>query len=301
MKPASGTMISNLATYQNFWVANLFTITLLDGTVLRYTDFQSPVKLSGNTFSDAGPYPLWSGFSQKIGVEVDEAKMQLWALYTNLVESTAVLQLFGQGAFDGADVLVQRCIMPDPNDGSVPRPINFDTSAGAVTLMHGNISDINELDASHADFAIKSKKELLNIPFPWRTYQPSCQWTLYGAGCTLNQASFEVSGTVSAGSNNLLLNTDLTNVNGDFTEGVITFTSGANSGVSRTVRLYQFVGTATPAQVLLWLALPNTPAPGDSFTIVPGCDKQKSTCEIKFGNLINHGGFEFIPVAEAGI
>ena len=53
MKPASGTMISNLATYQNFWVANLFTITLLDGTVLRYTDFQSPVKLSGNTFSDA--------------------------------------------------------------------------------------------------------------------------------------------------------------------------------------------------------------------------------------------------------
>ena len=47
MKPASGTFISNLANYSNWWIAQLYTFTLLDGTILTYTDFESDVTLSG--------------------------------------------------------------------------------------------------------------------------------------------------------------------------------------------------------------------------------------------------------------
>lgn len=296
MKPASGTFISNLANYDQFWIADCITITLADGTILRYTDFESDIRLSGNTFSAQGPLPIMSGFQQKIGTEVDEAKIQLWALLTNLVESTAVLQAIGQGLFDGATVLVQRVMMPNPNDGSTPRPLVFDTSAGAVTVMHGNISDITEIDRSHAEFDIKSRKELLNIPFPYNTFQPACRWSLYGAGCTLVKASFGVSG-ICYGGNQLLFNSNLGNASAYFDQGVITFTGGPNSGVTRTVRLYLHAS----GQILLYLPLPFVPTSGSTFTIYPGCDKKMSTCDSKFSNLINFGGFPFIPVAESAI
>jgi uncharacterized phage protein (TIGR02218 family) len=36
-------------------------------------------------------------------------------------------------------------------------------------------------------------------------------------------------------------------------------------------------------------------AAGDSFSIYPGCDKQQSTCQNKFANLINFRRFPYIP------
>ena len=235
VKPASSTMKANLFNYNSFWTANLLTITLADGTVLTYTDFEENVKLSSTTFSAAGPWPIISGFEQKIGVEVDTAKIQLWALLSNMVESVAVLEAFGKGLFDNAAVLIQRVMMPNPNDGSTTRPLKFDTSAGAVTVMHGNISDVDEVDRSHAEFTVKSRKELLNIPFPYQTYQVGCQWPLYGTGCTLNKSSFAVSGTITTG-NQLLFNTTLTNADNYFLteEHHRHHRLGLNSGISNT-------------------------------------------------------------------
>lgn len=297
MKPASTTFKNNLVNYNSWWVSDLIQITLLDGTVLRYCDFESDVTLSGITYSSAGPYPIFSGFQQKIGTEVDECKVQLWALLTNLVESTAILEAIGQGLFDGADVVIQRVMMPNPNDGSTARPIKFDTSAGGVTVFHGNISDIVEVDRTHAEFDVKSRKELLNIPFPYQTFQPSCRWPLYGAGCNILASSFVVAGAVSGTPNPLLFNSNLTNADGYFSEGTITFTSGVNNGLSRTVRLYAHAS----GQILLWLALPAAPAAADTFNIYPGCDHTFSTCVNKFANGINFGGEDMIPPAEVAI
>jgi hypothetical protein len=38
-------------------------------------------------------------------------------------------------------------------------------------------------------------------------------------------------------------------------------------------------------------------APGDTFTIYPGCNKLRTTCQA-FGNDINFGGQPFIPPPE---
>jgi uncharacterized phage protein (TIGR02218 family) len=297
IKPASSAFKNLLFQDYSYWVGNLFTITLFDGTIFTWTDFEYDVVLSGTRFSSRGPYPLWSGFTQKIGVEVDEGKLQLWALLTNLVESQAVLQAIGTGLFDNADIVIQRVMMG--STGAQPaRPINFDTSAGAVTLFHGNVSDITEVDRSHAEIDIKSKKELLNRPFPAHVYQPACRWDLYGAGCTLNINNFYINGSiVGSGSLNLLFNTTMTNIDHYFDEGLITFTSGANVGVTRTVRLY----LNASGQTLLFVPLPAAPANGDQFKMAPGCDKQLATCRDKFNNLINLGSMPFVPVAESAI
>ena len=82
-----------------------------------------------------------------------------------------------------------------------------------------------------------------------------------------------------------------------FNEGYITFLTGPNAGITRGVRQY----ANASGQVLLWIPLPNAPTLGDSFNAFPGCDKQQSTCNTKFGNLINFAGKPYIPIPETSV
>lgn len=272
---------------QSSYVAELITITLADGTILRYTTGEKDITLSSNTFSSRGPLPILGQISWKLGVESDVLKLQLWALLTDMVESQVVLAAVVQGLFDNALVLVQRVFMPTYGD----------VSNGAITLFQGNVSDISTADAAHAEMDVKSRKELLNIPMPYRTYQPSCDWQLYGPGCGLSASSFVVAGTLSAGSGQLLLNTNLTKPDQYFDQGYIVFTSGANSGVKRAIRQYKNAS----GQILLFVSLPNTVANGDGFNAYPGCDKTQATCTNKFFNLANFPGAPYVPIPESAV
>lgn len=293
MKPASGaliTLVGELGGAQTVFVAELLTITLADGTVLRYTTGIRDITISGNTFSSMGPYPIIGTTSWRTGVEVDVLKLELWALLTNIVESHAILAGIVQGLFDNALVLVQRVFMPTYGD----------TSAGAVTLFQGNVSDIPVADSIHAELDVKSGKEKLNIPMPYHFYQPACRWPLFSPGCTLVASSVTISSVnVTAGSGQLLLVATSLIGNPDhyFDEGYITFTTGPNAGTKRAVR--EFLGST--GQILLFVPLPSLPAVGDHFDITPGCDKKQATCDSKFHNLINFGGMPYIPIPETSV
>lgn len=82
---------------------------------------------------------------------------------------------------------------------------------------------------------------------------------------------------------------------GYFDMGKLIFTSGANNGIFRAVKLY------TPGVVTVVPPLPNVPSAGDTFTIYPGCDGQQNTCSSKFGNLIHFSGEPYVPVPESAI
>ena len=89
-----------------------------------------------------------------------------------------------------------------------------------------------------------------------------------------------------------------TNAAGWFAQGLITFTSGVNSGLSATVSAYQLVGglgVVTVSPPLL-----STPAPGDNFVICPDCDKSIAKCTA-YGNLIHYRGFPWLPTPENSI
>lgn len=88
-----------------------------------------------------------------------------------------------------------------------------------------------------------------------------------------------------------------TNTTGYYTQGVITFTGGPNSGLSRSVVNYS--NPSGHGIVTIIDALPITPNPGDTFYVRPGCDKAMSTCSSpKFNNLIHFGGMPFTPSPE---
>lgn len=76
---------------------------------------------------------------------------------------------------------------------------------------------------------------------------------------------------------------------GFFDNGTITFTSGANAGLSQDI-VYYDVGRFT-----LFLPMPHPVQVGDTYTAVAGCDKSLQTCRDRFFNLDNFRGSPYIP------
>ena len=76
-----------------------------------------------------------------------------------------------------------------------------------------------------------------------------------------------------------------------FAWGSITGTSGANNGITRDVKSYAQATRDIKCQTPFPFAI----AAGDTFTLIAGCNGLKSTCVSKFSNVVNFGGFEFIP------
>jgi hypothetical protein len=121
-------------------------------------------------------------------------------------------------------------------------------------------------------------------PFPGQEQRQN------GAVLTIGQAWTEDGAGLVQGSPPPLIQSG-----GYFDHGQLTFTSGVNNGIHRRVDTY---GSGT---FKLMPGLPTAPAAGDTFTVIPGCDKQYSTCDAKYHNLVNFPGQPFIPTPESGV
>jgi hypothetical protein len=163
-----------------------------------------------------------------------------------------------QGYFDGARVCLERAFTATWGDWSAGTLIRFWGRVGQ-RLAH----------AQHDRARPVSDLVLMQRPMPRNVYQPGCLHNLFDAGCTLNRASFAVAGAVGGGSTASSINTNLTQATGYFELGAITFTSGVNNGLVRTVKTFTHAGGV----VVPTATLPAAPANGDTFSIVPGCDK----------------------------
>jgi uncharacterized phage protein (TIGR02218 family) len=77
-----------------------------------------------------------------------------------------------------------------------------------------------------------------------------------------------------------------------FTAGKLTFSSGANNGLSVEVKSHRKEATI---RLVLWQAMPEPVAAGDTFVVTAGCDKRFETCRVRFDNAVNFRGFPHIP------
>lgn len=80
---------------------------------------------------------------------------------------------------------------------------------------------------------------------------------------------------------------------GVFTGGKLSWTSGANDGLSVEIKEHRMA--SSHARLSLWQAMPEVIASGDAFTITAGCDKRFATCRERFNNVVNFRGFPHIP------
>ncbi|HWK45133.1 MAG TPA: DUF2163 domain-containing protein [Stellaceae bacterium] len=281
MKTASAELVGLLNGNQ-FYMADLYTFTCADGTVLRYTTTDIPISLGGNVFSNASLRIDGFKYKLSLGVSADEMELKIYALPTDTAGAVSFFQRIMNGGFDGCAVRVERLFSAYPGDNS----------AGTVELFTGKVSQIKDVGRTSATITAKSALELLDIQMPRNTYQPSCVHTLYDPGCGLNPASFTAGYSVGSGStvSSIVVNgIDGTVSAHAYDSGTITFITGLNTGTTRTIRLF------VNAIASLAYPLPIVPAVGDGFTITMGCDKTSATCSARFNNLGNWRGFPLIP------
>jgi uncharacterized phage protein (TIGR02218 family) len=281
MKTASGGLIAHLASTNQFRMADLYTLTLKSGTVLRLTTWDVDITFGGFTFSSAAPFVTRGKTTTKLGLEVPTLAVTLLAGASVLVESVPVMQAIQSGKFDGAAVSVDRLYMPSAGD----------TSLGVVSVFAGLVSDV---DAGRISGTLNcvADTEQFNQKLPRNILQSPCRHTLFGAGCELVKATFAVPFAVNSGSNQGKLNTSLVQADAFFDLGSITSTSGSNNGLSRTVKAY--VGGV----FFLHVPFPFLVNIADTFNGFAGCDHLQATCVGKFNNLVHFGGQPYVPVPE---
>lgn len=127
----------------------------------------------------------------------------------------------------------------------------------------------------------------------------TCDRDLYDDLCTVSKAGFTESDVVVLGTEDgdkrMVIFANPATMgsfqDGSFDYGEIEMVLGANAGKKENVKVYR----AVDRRIELQGPMPFEISPGDTFHISQGCDKLSTTCRTKFSNLINYGGFIFLP------
>src|SRR5690348_7345077 len=284
MKAASPALIALLANGEQFIMADLYTITLVGGSVLRYSAAPTAIFANGYTFA-LGPKFERSKTKIVIGTQVDELEVRIYTEPTDLIGGVPFLQAAWQGQLDGALLQLERAFMPSYGD----------TSPGTVVLFAGRISDI-ECTRTGIDMKCRSHLELLNIQIPRRLWQASCTHVFGDAMCQFDRTSMQLTFVAGPGSTQAQIATSVSSAPPSiFKQGTIVGVTGANTGSSRTIAnidaglIYVKLGFLSPVLA------------GDQFRLLPGCDRTLTTCTNVFNNANHFGGFPYIPTPETAV
>lgn len=264
--------------------ADTFTFTLLNGTVLTYTSFDVPFEWNGYNYVANSLKVDGLKFKCKVGLNVDQQKITISALSTDLIGNIPALAAIQQGVLDGAQIQRERVFFSSgpPTLGAV----------GSVILFKGRVGKIEGVGRTTATITVNADTVLLaDTSMPRNLFAPNCQWILYGYGCAISKADFGYAGTVGASPSAASI--AWTPPGGlsvaDLVQGTITFSTGVNEGLSFNIK------NASGSQIIFSYPLYNVPAPGDAFTVYFGCDHTMATCQSRFNNLANFRGFPFVP------
>ena len=296
-----------LASGRPLVMAELLTITLGNGIILRYCNAPVVLSYGGNSYQ-----PLnWErgDIVTCLGLEVDEVELTIWPRtypiscnsvgQQDLIMGIPWMQAVRQKLLFGAEVLLER--------GDIDPSVGPDI-VGTVYLFSGRFAEPSYDDGNK--LSIKSDMEVFNRVVPAQIYQPGCPFTLFdlddpmNVRCGLNKNDWVEGGTVTgAGTNNTFLVGGLAQAAGYFDLGRLEWLSGYNLGLTRVIRAY------VPGQIIVSGGFPYVPQVGDAFACWPGCDKQKATCNDKFSNtvvvdgvtVLRYGGQCFVPKPETAI
>jgi uncharacterized phage protein (TIGR02218 family) len=270
MKPISTALASHLAGELTN-LAYLVKITRLDGTIKGFTTFDQNLTLGGVTYKACGAL-------------TPSALESTSSLATDNLEVTGILDSddiaagdIENGLYDNARIDVYACNWSD-------------LTQGTVQLRRGWIGEVL-LSGGHYVAELRGMHDLLQRVVG-DYYTPECRYNLGDSNCTINLAPLTVTGTVTTVTDNATFtDTSQTAATGTFNYGKLSWTGGANNGLSMEVKNWDGVNQI----FTLWLPMPNAITPGDTYSVYPGCDKRFTTCQTTFSNAINFGGFPYVP------
>jgi len=267
MKSVSAALTAHL-TGEVTTLAILWKITRQDGAVYGFCDHDQDIDYNGVVYmADSGF--VTSNISTSADLSVDNMEADGWLTATVITADDVMA-----GLWDYADVEIIR--------------VNYnDLSMGHEWLRKGNLGEFTLQDG-------KFKTEMRGLTqalqqVPGYKYLPACNADLGDAKCKVDMGGFTASSTVSVVIDEHIFSSGCSEADGFFDGGLLTFTSGANSGRAMEVKSYS--GQAFTLQAMM----PEPVLAGDAFTVTAGCDKSLDTCRDRFDNVVNFRGFPFIP------
>jgi uncharacterized phage protein (TIGR02218 family) len=261
-------------------LAQVWTITRSDGEVFRFTSRDTDLTWRGQTYMACDS--LVPSASEAVS-RVDEAgSMDLSGAIGD--DGISEHDLYA-GLFDGATI--EAWLVPWAGEGSAKR------------LLGGTFGAVEQSPTGFNVEVLGDGAKLLQTPLV-RTLKPGCGYQFGDpATCRKDMTGLAVAGTVDTGIGQREF-TDAARAEtaGYFSRGRVTFTTGANAGISAEIKDHLAGGVFQ-----LWPRLPFVAAAGDQYSMVPGCTNLKAASGGTNGctawdNFVNYGGEPDVPTKD---
>ena len=120
-------------------------------------------------------------------------------------------------------------------------------------------------------------------------YSAGCRYDLGSTRCGIDLATYTTTSSVSGVTDRDEFASGVGGADQLYRYGLVTWTSGNNSGLKMEVK------TSSGGNLVLFQKMPFEIQVGDGFSISQGCDKTLETCRDTYANVLNHGGFWYLP------
>ena len=263
--------------------ADLYTLTLSDGTVYRWSG--SDVALSGNSQTwTLGPGLQRTKVRFVIGTAVDDLRVTITDIRGTTINGIALMAFIAAGGLVGARLQLDRAFWGPTDQAPV----------GALMWFAGRIS-VPAGDRYSADLVVQSDTVMFETMVPREVFQARCLNTMYDSACTKDRTALTLSITAGGATDAKKLTFSHAATSAlPFALGSITGVTGANAGISRSIRAF-----TSGSSITVLNPWPFAVAPGDTFSAVPGCDGTQTTCNSTYSNLIHFRGQPYIPLPES--
>ena len=249
-------------------IAWCWKLTLKDSTVLGFTNHDEDIVLNGITYEAAAGF-VPTAVETSSNMAVDNLEVE------GFLDSERINERdIANGRFDFARVEIFLCNWMKTKDPVFT--IRKGTIGQVRNTRYGFQAEVRGLLEAYQQSA-------------GTVYQKSCRAMLGDSRCKVNLDALADVGQVTQINADGTFGTTLTNAAGYFDYGVLTFTSGANTGGQYEVK------TFVDGLFTLFLPTAYSIAIGDTFIVLPGCDGNFSTCRTKFNNGLNFRGEPHVP------
>lgn len=253
--------------------AQCWKCTRQDGQIFGFTSVDVSLRFDGLIYEAATGFSP-SAIEGKLDLSVPNLEV------AGLLDSASITEadLLG-GKWDNCEVEIFE--------------VNYrDLSMGAMILGTGKTGNVTA-GRSTFNTELRGLAQQLQQPVG-DVYTSSCQADFGDARCKYDVEALRVAGAVTEPASRAVFLSTITGPDDYYGGGVLTWTGGANAGTRMEVAGFGSTNFTLAA------AMPFNIAPGDAFTVVPGCRKDRTRdCLGKWANVINFRGFPDVPLNDA--
>lgn len=257
-------------------LATLWKITRRDNVVHAFTNHDEPITYGGLIYKTTSTYDA-GAIQTNSALGVDDVELVGLLAVDAITAATIEAGLWDKAAVEIVEVNYKDLTMGENvlrfgEIGEIKRDGQQFTAElrGLLQYLQNNIGRVvtSDCDADFGDARCKYPKETLRI---------TGTVSVVSASHRIFTVTYPSSGPVPVGTYGI---------------GEITWVTGLNAGLRMEMKSMTAPGVHT-----LQLDMPYAIAVGDTFTIVPGCNKigRLGHCKLIYNNYINFRGFEDIP------